>query len=129
MVSLTYAVDLRRQVHALRLAVDAINNIEPTMKNIKVLFYVPNIICYLRIIVSFYSVSILQQQQKIAAATNTTDDTAYISMGRFYVVLVCIAMFTDLLDGYFARLLNQCSNTGVFLDVVADNILRTSLWM
>ena len=101
------------------------------MKNIKVykvLFYIPNILCYLRIIISFYSISILQQQQQIAATT-TTDDKAYVSLGRFYVTLICIAASTDFLDGFFARSLNQCSNTGEFLDVIADNVLRTSLWM
>jgi phosphatidylglycerophosphate synthase len=35
----------------------------------------------------------------------------------------------DLFDGILARLLNQTSSFGVFLDIVADNILRTIVWI
>ena len=35
----------------------------------------------------------------------------------------------DLLDGIIARTLNQTSNLGILLDVYADNVLRTCLWM
>ena len=35
----------------------------------------------------------------------------------------------DFFDGYFARLFNQCSKFGEFLDVLADNVSRTLLWI
>jgi phosphatidylglycerophosphate synthase len=35
----------------------------------------------------------------------------------------------DLFDGILARRLGQTSQLGILLDIVADNILRTSVWM
>lgn len=35
----------------------------------------------------------------------------------------------DLLDGIVARALNQTSSLGVLLDILADNILRSSVWI
>jgi phosphatidylglycerophosphate synthase len=35
----------------------------------------------------------------------------------------------DLVDGLLARALHQTSTLGIYLDIIADNILRTSIWM
>ena len=40
-----------------------------------------------------------------------------------FMIIFCVAMLTDLLDGFLARKLNVCSNFGAFLDSIADFIL------
>ena len=39
------------------------------------------------------------------------------------------AALLDLIDGIAARRLGQCSSFGILLDVAADNVLRTIVWM
>ncbi|KAL7460066.1 hypothetical protein ACHAXS_000533 [Conticribra weissflogii] len=77
-----------------------------------VALYVPNILCYLRIIFSFsgYLYS-MKQRPNIAFPVWTA------------------AAVLDFLDGPAARILNQCSQFGVLLDVIADNTLRTAIWI
>ena len=94
------------------------------MSNTNVLLYVPNLLCYARILLAIYGLFILQTELQQPAANQSFTESR-----RSYLIAVSSAIFTDLLDGYFARLLGQCSTLGVFLDVVADNILRTTLWM
>ena len=47
--------------------------------------------------------------------------------GPFYgwiaFVLFCLAGITDFFDGYFARIRNEISNLGTFLDPIADKLL------
>ena len=47
--------------------------------------------------------------------------------GPFYgwiaFILFCIAGITDYFDGYFARIRNEISNLGTFLDPIADKLL------
>jgi len=40
-----------------------------------------------------------------------------------------VSAILDLFDGYFARKLDQCSSFGIVLDIAADNILRTVVWL
>ena len=87
------------------------------MKNIKVLFYVPNLLCYMRMYLSFYALFIVQQQQQVI---NRNQDK-YFSSCKLYIILICIAIFTDFLDGYFT-LLKSMFEYWYFLDVIADNI-------
>lgn len=77
-----------------------------------ILLYVPNLMGYLRIILSVYGL-VLAIQQQAAMALNT-----WIA-----------ASLLDLFDGIAARRLNQCSKFGVLLDILADNILRTIIWI
>ena len=77
-----------------------------------VALYVPNLMGYLRIILSFYGLKSAMQQQP-STALNTW----------------IVASLLDLFDGMAARRLNQCSKFGVLLDILADNILRTIIWI
>ena len=43
--------------------------------------------------------------------------------GWLAFVLFCIAGITDYFDGYFARIRNEVSNLGTFLDPIADKLL------
>ena len=43
--------------------------------------------------------------------------------GWIAFVLFCIAGITDFFDGYFARIRNEISNLGTFLDPIADKLL------
>ena len=96
------------------------------MSNTSVLLYVPNLLCYARILLAIYGLFILQTKQQQPVEV---ENQSFTESHRSYLIAVSSAIFTDLLDGYFARLLSQCSTLGIFLDVVADNILRTTLWM
>ena len=43
--------------------------------------------------------------------------------GWIAFVLFCLAGITDFFDGYFARIRNEISNLGTFLDPIADKLL------
>merc|ERR1719469_44901 len=81
------------------------------MKLLPIPLYIPNILGYIRIILSF-----------VALWKSSTNPIQA-------VVLWILSAFLDLIDGIVARKLNQCSSLGIFLDVAADNILRTSIWV
>jgi phosphatidylglycerophosphate synthase len=77
-----------------------------------IVLYIPNLMGYLRIFLSVYGlISAIQQQAPTALNT-------WIA-----------ASLLDLFDGIAARRLNQCSKFGVLLDILADNILRTIIWI
>lgn len=77
-----------------------------------IVLYVPNLMGYLRIGLSVHGL-VLAIQNQASMALNT-----WIA-----------ASLLDLFDGIAARRLNQCSKFGVLLDVLADNILRTIIWI
>ncbi|KAI2489958.1 CDP-diacylglycerol-inositol 3-phosphatidyltransferase [Fragilaria crotonensis] len=83
----------------------------PMPYQVPVALYVPNILCYLRIITAFSGLWFKDHQPFVA----------------LFIWLTSAAL--DLLDGIIARTLNQTSNLGILLDVCADNVLRTCLWM
>lgn len=76
-----------------------------------VILYVPNLLGYIRIMLAFRGLhhALHSRQSK---ALNT-----WIA-----------ASLIDMVDGIAARWLNQCSEFGILLDIVADNILRTIIW-
>lgn len=83
----------------------------PSSTTWPVALYVPNILGYLRILLSFYG--LLLQRKRPHRALN---------------VWIAAALL-DLFDGIAARRLNQCSQFGILLDIVADNILRSIVWI
>ncbi len=89
-------------------------------RHLPIPLYVPNILCYIRILLSFLSIS-------TASHVSSSDDP-------FRLICVTsglwiIASILDHIDGKVARYFNQCSHFGVLLDIIADNILRGSAWM
>jgi phosphatidylglycerophosphate synthase len=81
------------------------------MATLPVALYVPNVICYARIILALVGLWYSLSRPVVA------------------VVLWAASAITDLLDGPLARALGQTSNFGVFLDITADNILRSCVWI
>lgn len=77
-----------------------------------VALYVPNLLGYLRILLSFAGLRCAVRRRP-NEALNTWIAAALL----------------DLIDGAAARRLDQCSRFGVLLDIVADNVLRTVAWV
>ncbi len=77
-----------------------------------VVFYVPNILGYLRVLLAFRGLKHALRLHP-SKALNTWIASAIL----------------DMMDGVAARRLNQCSRFGILLDIVADNILRTIVWI
>lgn len=71
---------------------------------------VPNTITWVRVILTIFIVWFLLQNWYLVA-----------------FILFLIASFSDYLDGYFARKLNQVSNFGKIFDQMSDKILVTSV--
>lgn len=78
--------------------------------NWAILFYVPNLIGYIRL-------------SLILAAHYMRDEKPTLAF-----VLYLTFGILDGIDGWAARKLNQCSAFGAWLDVVVDNVGRTMLW-
>ena len=81
------------------------------MSRIPVALYIPNILCYIRIITAFWGL-LYKDHHPVAALT---------------IWLASAAL--DLFDGILARLLHQTSRLGILLDICADNVLRTCMWV
>jgi len=77
-----------------------------------VALYVPNLLGYARIGLAFAGLHYAATTRPWAA-----------------ICLWVASGFLDLLDGILARALRQTSSLGVFLDIAADNILRTVTWL
>jgi CDP-diacylglycerol--glycerol-3-phosphate 3-phosphatidyltransferase/cardiolipin synthase len=87
---------------------------ERTLRLATVPLNIPNLLTWFRILliplvvaVFYLPDSWLQQQEKNLAAT----------------IIFAVAAITDWLDGYLARVLNQTSAFGAFLDPVADKLM------
>jgi len=72
----------------------------------------PNLVTYSRIVLTVPIIFLLESKHYVSA-----------------LVIFLIAAFTDYLDGYLARMLNQISETGKVMDQVADKILVTSVFI
>jgi phosphatidylglycerophosphate synthase len=73
--------------------------------------YIPNLLGYARIILAFVGLHLSKTQP-----------------GAAFCVWI-ISATLDLFDGILARRLDQCSSLGVLIDIAADNILRTTVWV
>ncbi len=86
-------------------------------KRLPVYLYLPNLLCYLRIllaVVGLYEAAVQSQ----------------VGQGSVFAVWIWIASCgLDAIDGPLARRLQQSSRLGVLLDICADNILRTCIWI
>jgi CDP-diacylglycerol--inositol 3-phosphatidyltransferase len=82
--------------------------------------YIPNILCYVRIILSLSSLHtalLVSSHEKPAGPLLAT------------ILIWLSASLLDHIDGKVARACNQCSEFGVILDIVADNVLRGCSWI
>jgi phosphatidylglycerophosphate synthase len=77
-----------------------------------VVFYLPNLLGYARIILSFLGLFFSSLQYSHRA-----------------VITWILAAILDFLDGIVARWLHQTSSYGVVIDVAADNMLRSCIWI
>ena len=100
--------------------------------SIPVAFYVPNILCYARIVLAFVGLycAIASLPATFTGDIDTNNNTGlYAAPSPGLCIWIWIlSAFLDLFDGLAARRLMQCSKFGVFLDILADNILRTATW-
>ena len=76
-----------------------------------IFLYLPNILCYVRVSLAFWGLHLASSQPVKA------------------VLVWVVSCFLDLVDGILARLLHQTSSFGVVLDIAADNILRSCVWI
>ena len=93
--------------------------------HLPVALYIPNLLCYLRIILSFLALFYSMNLELSHEGGNES------SIKNFYLVLwlYIIAMISDYFDGYFARLLHQESKMGILIDIIADNVLRSCMYI
>lgn len=73
--------------------------------------YIPNLLGYMRILLAFVGLHY--------SPTRPVDA----------IVVWIFSSLLDLIDGKVARAFNQCSTLGVLVDIAADNVLRTSIWV
>uniref|UniRef100_A0A7S3V4V0 CDP-diacylglycerol--inositol 3-phosphatidyltransferase n=1 Tax=Chaetoceros debilis TaxID=122233 RepID=A0A7S3V4V0_9STRA len=83
--------------------------------------YLPNIICYSRVILSL--ISLITSWLTVVRGDN------FVFYFQLTACLWILASFLDNIDGKIAKKLGQCSELGVLLDIIADNILRSCSWV
>lgn len=79
---------------------------------IKNYFTIPNIICYFRVLLCFYSCYFFLENQN----------------NLFFSVLIIVVVALDGLDGILARKLNQATPLGAKIDILADRITELTYW-
>jgi len=57
------------------------------------------------------------------------DDGTNRAVHLLLFAVLCYAVFTDWLDGFIARRMNQLTNTGALLDALADKLLMMSVYI
>ncbi|MCB9220816.1 MAG: CDP-diacylglycerol--glycerol-3-phosphate 3-phosphatidyltransferase [Candidatus Kapaibacterium sp.] len=79
------------------------------------LFNVPNIISYFRILVApFFLIFFISDNETLVLIS---------------IVLFVLGAFSDWLDGWYARKFNQTSKWGIFIDPLADKILNSTAFL
>jgi CDP-alcohol phosphatidyltransferase len=101
----------------------------PHHRRLPVVLYVPNLLGYTRI-----GLAIVGLQYATSTTTTTTASSPQQQPQPPPSPVAAVAIWLaatslDLLDGWAARALRQTSRFGSLLDIVADNILRTSIWI
>ncbi len=79
--------------------------------SLPVVFYIPNVLGYFRIVLAFWGLHVSSNRPLLALG------------------IWIVSASLDLVDGILARVLNQASSLGVLLDIAADNILRSTIWI
>ena len=82
-------------------------------------FLIPNILCYLRIILIIVFLCLYLNPFSIAG-----NDLANV---YFAAAVMVLAAYTDFLDGLIARKFNQVSQLGKIIDPIADKFLQLSV--
>jgi len=78
---------------------------------IPIYLYLPNILGYARIFLGFLGLWFA------------------FTLPPLTIALWIISSLLDAIDGILARKLNQCSELGMLLDIIADNIVRSIFWI
>lgn len=91
------------------------------------LVYLPNILGYLRIFLSIYSLHWFSESVEISQAGGRAKTTLHAGCDFTFYILV--AAFLDVIDGPIARYLHQTSTFGIYLDIIADNVCRSCSWI
>lgn len=78
-----------------------------------VMLNIPNTICYFRILLAFYAF------YQFSVAANQLN----------FLILTIIVIGLDGLDGIIARKLNQCTEFGAKLDILADRVIELAYWL
>lgn len=82
--------------------------------------YIPNVLCYLRIIFTFLFLAFYLIPEGIYIEyTNNPFTGIYLSCA-----MMVLASYTDFLDGFIARKYKQSSHLGRILDPIADKLLQ-----
>ena len=103
-------LDSRMKAKACSLSQGKISTV-PEVDHIWYFLTVANIICYIRIFLTIISIWWIEDNLFILAILNW------------------ISIILDNFDGYFARLLNQCTSMGALLDIICDNLAHFALWI
>lgn len=77
------------------------------------MFNVPNTICYFRIFLAFYAF------YQFSVTENQVS----------FLILTIVVIGLDGLDGIVARKLNQCTEFGAKLDILADRVIELAYWL
>ena len=76
---------------------------------------IPNILTVFRILLTPFFIFFLFNESE--------------SSGVYSLIIFTVASFTDAYDGYYARKYNAVSESGKFLDPLADKILASSAFI
>jgi len=97
---------------------------------VPIALYIPNLLGYLRIALAFAGLYVAVDAAVVGEEYSHYAESWIKRTKPVFAVLIWFtAAFLDLFDGMLARKLNQSSQFGVLLDVAADNVLRTCIWI
>lgn len=89
-----------------------------------VVLYLPNIMGYIRILMAFWG--LYESSSSSSSYSSNTEENIH---SKRAIVIWILSASLDFFDGLVARNFNQTSNLGIYLDIAADNILRSVIWI
>ena len=90
--------------------------------SLDVVLFVPNLLGYIRI-----GLALLSLVTAISGGIGSHSHSQQRPVAT--VMLWLISSSLDLFDGILARKLHQTSTLGIYVDIAADNVLRTTVWI